>query len=115
MGKESNEIFMKDMGKFFMFTDRIRKRGLVTRHGEEPLLKPFDVLYPMGMSAEQTCFDLGGACKAAEYVCIKCSDISSNLLFCWPTDSEFICEEYWCVGERFYHMAVGDNKELNSK
>ena len=115
VGKESKEVFRQDMGQFFAFAERMRKEGLVARHAEEPTLKPFKVMYPMDMSAEQKCFDLGGACKVAEYFCIKCAASSNDLMFCWPVDSEFRCGEEWCVGERCYHMAVDDDEELERK
>ena len=87
VGKESNEVFRKDMGIFFAFATRMRTEGLVARHDGEQTLKPFQVVYPMNMSAEQKCFDLGGACKVKEHFCIKCALPSSDLMFHWEEGS----------------------------
>ena len=87
VGKESKEVFRRDMGRFFAFVEQMRKEGLVARHTGEPTLKPFHVLYPMDMSAEQKCFDLEGACKVKEHFCIKCALPSSDLMFHWEEGS----------------------------
>ena len=66
VGRESLEVFREDFKEFFEFRNRVSREGLVSRTEGEATLVPFDVTFPMDMSAEQKCFDLGGACKSAD-------------------------------------------------
>ena len=61
----------------------MRKEELVARHAGEPTLKPFNVMYPMSMSVEQTYFDMGSACKVADYFCIERAVTSNDILVYW--------------------------------
>ena len=61
VGKESTKVFHKDLKPFFDFANDIRVNGLKARSDTENDLMPFeDITYPMDMSAEQKCFNLGG-------------------------------------------------------
>ena len=61
VGKESKSVFHKDLKPFFDFANDIRVNGLKARSDTENDLMPFeDITYPMDMSAEQKCFNLGG-------------------------------------------------------
>ena len=84
VGKESNRVFSTDLKPFFDFARQISKHGLKARNELEKDLFPFeDVTYPMDMSAEQKCFDLGGGCKVKEFFCVKCACRSSDAMFFW--------------------------------
>ena len=81
---------------FLVFSERVRTEGLVTRNDGESMLKPFHVLCPMVVLAEQKYFDLGGVCRVAEHFGIKCGVDSNDLMFNWPNNSAFKCGEV-CV------------------
>ena len=115
VGKESNEVFSKDMRNFFEFAERVRNDGLIARHQGEKTLKRFNVVYPMDMSAEQKCFSLGGGCKIKEFFCIKCAARSSDLMFHWEVGSKFSCGADWCINGLCRHRAVDDDDELDKK
>ena len=56
--------FSKDLKPFFYFANGIRVNDLKARSDTENDLMPFeDITYPMDMSAEQKCFNLGGGVK----------------------------------------------------
>ena len=66
----------------FYFARQVNTKGLKARDQFENDLNPFkDVTYPMDMSAEQKCFDLGGGCKVKELFCVKCACKSSDVMF----------------------------------
>ena len=82
VGKEFNQVFSTDLKPFFDFARQISKDGLKARNDLEKDLFPFDdVTYPMDMSAEQKCFDLGGGCKVKEFFYVKCACRSSDAMF----------------------------------
>ena len=82
VGKESNKVFSTDLKPFFDFARQISTGGLKARNVLEKDLFPFeDITYPMDMSAEQKCFDLGGGCKVKEFFCVKCACRSSDAMF----------------------------------
>ena len=75
-------MFSTDLKPFFDFAKDISIGGLKARNDSEKDLHPFeDVTYPMDMSAEQKCFDLGGGCKVKEFFCVKCACRSSDAMF----------------------------------
>ncbi len=90
-GKESLEVFREDFKEFFEFGNRVSREGLVGRTEGEATLVPFNVTFPMDMSAEQKCFDLGGACKSAKFFCIKCSTELRKETYFWGKDSGHSC------------------------
>ena len=118
VGKESLEVFREDFKEFFEFGNRVSRDGLVARTEDEATLVPFDVTFPMDMSAEQKCFNLGGACKSAKFFCIKCATELRKETYFWEKDSGHSCGSVYCVagvGKRCRHMAVDDNSELERK
>ena len=57
---------------------------LPARSGGEVSLLPFkNCAFPMDMSAEQKCLNVGGGCKVAERFCTKCSCKSLKLTYFW--------------------------------
>ena len=78
---------------------------------------PFeDVTYPMDMSAEQKCFDLGGGCKVKEFFCVKCACRSSDAMFFWEGGSSYNCTHDFYDGDgRCHHFEVDDQEELDKK
>ena len=91
VGKESLEVFREDFKEFFEFGNRVASHGLVARFDDEETLVPFDVTFPMDMSAEQKCFNLGGACKSATHFCIKCATELRKETFFWEKGSGHSC------------------------
>ena len=83
VGKESLEVFREDFKEFFEFGNRVSLEGLVGRTEGEATLVPFNVTFPMDMSAEQKCFDLGGTCESARIFCIKCATELSKETYFW--------------------------------
>ena len=84
VGKESNLLFTTDLKPFFDFAKQITTMGVKARNDQEKDLFPFeDVTYPMDMSAEQKCFDLGGACKVKKFFCMKCACNSDDAMSFW--------------------------------
>ena len=62
------------MRKFFSFVERMRTVWLVSRESkDEPTLEPFSLVYPVDISVEQKCFDLGGACKVKDFFHYMCN------------------------------------------
>ena len=91
VGKESNKVFSTDLKPFFDFARQISTGGLKEKDASEKDLFPFeDVTYPMDMSAEQKCFDLGGGFKVKEFFCVKCAYRSSDGMFFWERGGVFI-------------------------
>jgi hypothetical protein len=79
---------------------------------------PFDVTFPMDLSAEQKCFNLGGACKSAKHFCIKCATKLRKETFFWENVSRHTCGGVSYEsgeGVRCRHMAVDDDSELDRK
>ena len=98
VGKESLDVFREDFKEFFEFGNRVSREGLVGRTEGEATLVPFNVTFPMDMSAEQKCFDLGGACKSARFFCIKCATELRKETYFWGKDSGHSCGSVSCVG-----------------
>ena len=118
VGKESLEVFREDFKDFFEFGNRVAREGLVARNDGEDTLVPFDVTFPMDMSAEQKCFNLGGACKSVTHFCIKCATELRKETFFWEKGSGHTCGRVFCEsggGVRCRHMAVDDDLELDRK
>ena len=81
--KESHEVFTSDLKSFFDFGKKCLADGFVTRGQGEISLLPFkNCAFPMDISAEQKCLNVGGGCKVAERFCTKCSCRSSQLSYC---------------------------------
>lgn len=116
VGKESNEVFSNDLKPFFDFANKIIHDGLKPRDENEKALKPFsDGTFPMDMSAEQKCFNLGGGCKIKEFFCIKCACTSNGCLSFLDKDSEYKCRHKFCVGDKCRHFEVDDQEEIDNK
>ena len=117
VGKESNKLFSTDLKPFFDFAKDISIGGLKARNDSEKDLHPFeDVTYPMDMSAEQKCFDLGGGCKVKEFFCVKCACRSSDAMFFWEGESNHKCMNDFCIGQdKCHHFEVDDGDELDRK
>ena len=118
VGKESNLLFTTDLKPFFDFAKQITTMGVKARNDQEKDLFPFeDVTYPMDMSAEQKCFDLGGACKVKKFFCVKCACNSDDAMSFWEGgDSSHKCMNAHCGGEeRCHHFEVDDEEELDRK
>ena len=117
VGKESTKVFSTDLKPFFDFAKGIRANGLKARSENENDLMPFeDITYPMDMSAEQKCFNLGGGCKVKEFFCVKCACRSSDALFFWDTHSKHKCGHDFCEGDSTcHHFEVDDDDELDRK
>ena len=117
VGKESTKVFSKDLKPFFDFANDIRVNGLKARSDNENDLMPFeDITYPMDMSAEQKCFNLGGGCKVKEFFCIKCACRSSDPLFFWDNQSKHKCGHAYCDKDSVcHHFEVDDDEELDRK
>ena len=117
VGKESNQVFSTDLKPFFDFSRQISKDGLKARNDLEKDLFPFDdVTYPMDMSAEQKCFDLGGGCKVKEFFCVKCACRSSGAMFFWEGGATYNCMHAFCKGDgRCHHFEVDDQEEIDRK
>ena len=87
MGKESLKVFREGFKKFSEFRNRVICDDLVERTEDEDILVPFDVKFPIDMSTEHTCFDLGGSCKSVKYLCIKCTIELRDKSYLWGKDS----------------------------
>ena len=78
---------------------------------------PFDdVTYPMDMSAEWKCFNLGCGCKVKEFFCVKRACRSSDAMFFWDSKADFKCFHNFCDKDAsYYHFEVDDDDELDRK
>ena len=92
--------------------------------GDEVSLVPFkNCAFPMNMSAEQKCLNVGGGCKVAERFCTKCSCRSSKLAYFWEQGGQKrhcgICEELGVgndnVTHKCWHYPVDDVEEIQRK
>ena len=63
-----------------MFAKQCEKNGIT---GTKPFI---NCSFPMDMSAEQKCLNIGGGCKVATHFCTKCSLTSSDLHYYWEGD-----------------------------
>ena len=118
VGKESNRLFSTDLKPFFDFAKQISTMGLKARNNQEKDLVPFqDVTYPMDMSAEQKCFDLGGACKVKKFFCVKCACNSQDAMSFWEGgDTSHKCAHLHCDHTvRCHHFEVDDEEEVDRK
>lgn len=69
VGKELNEVFSNDLKPFFDFANKAISCGLEPRNENEKALESFnDGTFPMDMSAEKKCFDLGSGCSTKEFL-----------------------------------------------
>ena len=110
VGKESNEVFRKNMRKFFNFEERMRIVGLDSSKGkDETTLTPFNVVYSMYMSVEKTCFDLGGAYKVKEFFVLNMQHVP--LISHCEQQSEFKCGKDYCQDTCYYHKEVDNDEE----
>jgi hypothetical protein len=114
---ESRNLVTGHFRDFFDFFNRLRTHGL-SRRGDEPSFKPFDIVCPADLSFQQKITGLGGACKNARFFCTCCESnslINLDLFYRTEDPGEF-CQ--FCVSNDVTsccHRPVNDAAEIERK